>query len=182
MAKWARVNRMQTSEILEVIDYNPNGIICEEFLPQFVPCPNETAKGYYYDTSTKSFFLPEGYAKHPEFEIFGYVHAGDREVDENGFIVIPPPPPAPEPPKMVTEQEIRSNLKLTEKLLWDTPESGTSQQTAAITTIKKELPQRADGEELVEMLELLETLGVIGTGRAQELLDALLPATEETPQ
>jgi hypothetical protein len=181
MAKWARVNRIEKSEILEIIDYDPNGIICEEFLPQFLPCPDETAKGYHYDPSTNSFFLPEGYAKHPQFESYGYVHAEDREVDENGFIVIPPPPPVPEPPKMVTDEEIRSNLKLTEKLLWDTPESGTTQQAAAITTIKKDLPQRADSEELVEMLELLETLEVIGVGRAQELLSVFLPpAPEET--
>lgn len=180
MAKWARVNHEVTSPIIELITYNPVGVITDEFLNLYVSCPDEVEKGYHYNHQTNEFFLPEGYAKHPNFDMFGYVPAGENEVDEDGFIIYPP---APVPPKMVTEEEIRYNLKLTEKLLWDTPESGTSQQTAAITTIKKELPQRADGEELVEMLELLETLGVIGNGRAQELLGLLLPpAPEETPQ
>lgn len=179
MAKWARVNHEVTSPIIELITYNPVGVIAEEFLNLYVSCPDEVEKGYHYNHQTNEFFLPEGYAKHPQFETFGYVHAGENEVDENGFVVIPP---VPEPPKMVTGEEIRSNLKLTERLLWDTPESGTTQQAAAITTIKKDLPQRADSEELVEMLELLETLEVIGVGRAQELLDVFLPpAPEETP-
>ena len=176
MAKWARVNLFDTQPVIEVIDYNPVGVICEEFLPQYVPCPDEVWRGYFYNHQTNEFFLPEGYAKHPEFHIVGYIHAGENEIDEDGFIIFPPEP------KIVTDEEIRFNLKLSEKLLWDTPESGTTQQAAAINTIKKDLPKVFNSEELLEIFDLLETLEVIGVGRAQELLNVFLPpASEETP-
>jgi len=44
MSKWARVNLEETGIILEVITYNPVGVINEAFLPMFKPCPNEVER------------------------------------------------------------------------------------------------------------------------------------------
>lgn len=175
MAKWARVNRFETQPVLEVIDYNPVGVINEQFLPEFVSCSDEVWKGYYYNHQTKEFFLPEGHAKHPNFDIFGYVDSGENEVDENGFIVYPTPP---EPPRSVTEEEFKTQLKLQEKILWNTPEFGTTQQAATINTVKQEFPLLAESAEFLEILELLESLEIIGVDRAQEILDFFVPPTE----
>jgi hypothetical protein len=95
MSKWARVNLEETGTILEVITYNPVGVINEAFLPMFKPCPDEVERGYFYNPSTDTFYLPDGYAKHPNFQTFGYQPIGDNEVDENGFIVYPQPEPLP---------------------------------------------------------------------------------------
>jgi hypothetical protein len=95
MSKWARVNLEETGTILEVITYNPVGVINEAFLPMFKPCPDEVERGYFYNPSTDTFYLPDGYAKHPNFQTFGYQPIGDNEVDENGFIVYIQPEPLP---------------------------------------------------------------------------------------
>lgn len=76
MSKWARINNPDSQEIqpvLEVINYDPVGVITEDFLPMFKPCSDEVNLGYLYDPSTETFILPKGYIKHPDFETFGYV-------------------------------------------------------------------------------------------------------------
>ena len=168
MSKWARVNLQQDSQILEVITYDPNGVINEAFLPEFKSCPDEVEKGYHYNPQTDTFYLPEGYAKHPNFETFGYVPKGDLEVDENGFIIFPPAP------KQITVEDLRSKLILTEKILWDNPETGTASQTAVINTAKLEFPVLSNDSTLLDLLKLLETNTVIGKGRAQKIYDALV--------
>ena len=169
MSKWARVNLEQKSPILEVINYDPQGVINEQFLDEFLPCPDEVNRGYEYNPETGEFTLPEGYAKHPHFEAMGYVFQGDCELDENGFIILPPPPPAPPEPKYISLDEFRSQLTLTEKILWDNPESGTVVQGATIKTIKQEFPLLVEAESTVEILDLLEEKSIIGEGRASEI-------------
>ena len=168
MSKWARVDLEKESPVLEVITYDPNGVVNEAFLPYFKPCSDEVERGYVYNPQTDTFYLPEGYAKHPNFETFGYVPKGDLEVDENGFIVLPPEP------KQIAVDDVRSNLTLTEKVLWDNPETGTASQTAVINTVKLELPVLSNNPTLLDLLKLLETNTVIGKGRAQKIYDALI--------
>jgi len=88
MSKWARVNLEEDSEILEVITYDPVGVINETLLSMFKQCPEETNWGYRYNPNTDTFYLPSGYAKHPNFETFGYININGRAVDENGFVII----------------------------------------------------------------------------------------------
>lgn len=167
MSKWARVNLEQESQILEIITYNPEGVINEAFLPLFKPCPEEVEKGYWYNPQTNTFYLPEGYAKHPDFETFGYVPKGDLEVDENGFIIFPPPP------KYVSLEDFRNQLSLTEKILWDNPETGTQIQSAVINTAKQEFPLLLSGKKTLEVLNLFEQNSILSEGRAQEIYDHL---------
>ena len=100
MSKWARVDLEKENPILEVITYDPVGVINESFLPLFKKCPDEVYLGYVYNPQTNTFYLPEGYAKDPNFEIFGYQPIGNNQVDENGFIVYTQPePPIQNPPE-----------------------------------------------------------------------------------
>lgn len=167
MSKWARVNLNEESQVLEVITYDPVNIINEAFLLEFKECPDEVYLGYHYNPQTNEFFLPENYAKHPNFEIFGYVEIPEgSSVDENGFIVFPLPP------KEITNELFRSNLKIQEKILWDNPETGTPQQSAAINTMKLDFPFIGI-ETIRDELDLLESLDIIGVGRADEIYDSL---------
>lgn len=165
MSKWARVNLEEDSEILEIISYNPEGVINEAFLPSFKPCPDEVERGYHYNPVTNTFYLPDNYAKHPDFENVGYIPKGKFEIDENGFVIFPTPP------KNISLEEFRAKLKLNEKLLWDNPETGTSSQIATINTIKQEFPLLVSSEETIEILNLLESQEIIGTNRAEEILN-----------
>ena len=88
MAKWARVNLKEDSQIIEIIDYNPKEVINEAFWDLFKECPEEVGRGYWYDPVKDTFYLPDGFAKHPDFENNGYVPIDGRSVDENGFIII----------------------------------------------------------------------------------------------
>jgi hypothetical protein len=93
MTKWARINPEKEEVIQEVITYNPYEIINENFWHLFKECPDEVEKGYFYNPNTETFYLPDGYAKDQNFEIFGYQPIPEGgSVDENGFIILPPPP------------------------------------------------------------------------------------------
>lgn len=167
MSKWSRVILNQKSQVLEVITYDPVGVINEAFLPEYKPCPEEVERGYWYDPETETFYLPENYAKHPDFEHFGYVENFNHyPVDENGFIVFPPPP------KVITEPDFRSKLTVLEKVMWDNPETGTLQQKSVINTMKLDFPFTGI-ETIRDELDLLESLEVIGVGRADEIYNSL---------
>lgn len=82
------------------------------------------------------------------------------------------PPEFPPEPKEITQDEFRNLLKLTEKILWDNPETGTEQQKAVINTMKLDFPF-SSVEDMQDELDLLESLKVIGTGRAAEIASQL---------
>jgi len=170
MTKHARIILTEEdSALLEVITYDPVGVINEAFLSEFIECPEEVERGYRYNSKTKTFYLPEGYAKHPDFEVFGYVPIPeDVTVDENGFIVFPPPPKF----VIINETDFRSALNLTEKILWDDPETGTTEQKAVINTLKMEFPYYGV-ESMTDEFTLLEQIIFTTSERITEIKAAL---------
>lgn len=74
-------------------------------------------------------------------------------------------------PVEIDESAFRSELTLTEKVLWDNPTTGTSAQQAIINTMKADFP--FIGSAIQEYLNSLETNEVIGTGRADAIYTAL---------
>jgi len=146
MSKWIRV---EDNVAQEIITYDPNGVINEAFLPRF--------KGPFAD----------------DFK----VNLGDLyQQDSNSFLPFPtvsegPPPEEEESPAIfVTQEDFRSQLTLSEKLIWDNPSNATTTQSNAITTISSDFPQRVDGDQFREELDLLESVEVIGSGRSTTLL------------
>lgn len=77
------------------------------------------------------------------------------------------------PPKEITSNSFRSQLTLTEKLLWDNPETGTITQKAAITTFQTELPLTEGTEELNELLDLLVSAVVFTQQRLDEIISSI---------
>lgn len=170
MSRWARLDSTENNTIVgEIINYDPQTIINEQLWDRFVPCGNEVSLGFYYNHDTQQFYVPEGYGKKSlDDATFSLVPVG-YIVGENYLF-------APDPdyvvPKNITEIEFRSKLTLTEKLLWDNPETGTAQQKAAISTIKLDFPF-SSVEDMQDELDLLESLEVIGVGRAAEIASQL---------
>lgn len=75
------------------------------------------------------------------------------------------------PPKQITSESFRSQLTLTEKLLWDSPDTAsTPSQKAVITTFKTELPLTVGEETTTELLDLLVSEGVFTQQRLDEIL------------
>lgn len=173
MSKWIRID--QENVIQEVISYDPNGVVNETFLPLFKgPFGDEVELGYEYNPDTNTCTLPNGYALNPQGDRYVPVPEG-ATVGEDGRIIMPLPEPASEPvpeptPKFISASEFRTQLTLQEKLIWDNPGNATPEQSSAINTVSADFPQRVDGAEFQEELDLLESAGVIGTGRASELL------------
>ena len=176
MATWIRID--SSNNIQEVINYDPNGVINEKFLPLFKgPFGDDVKLGYEYDPSKGTCTKPLGYALNPQQDRYVEVPEG-ATVNSEGVIVIPPSSPPPEPeevtppeePTYIDEGQFRGQLTLTEKLIWDNPSEGTSAQKSAITTVAKDFPHLVDGTAFKEELDLLESTEVIGTGRADTLL------------
>lgn len=88
------------------------------------------------------------------------------------FDSIGEPPEFPPTPKEITQDVFRGTLKLSEKLLWDNPETGTTQQTAVINTLKMDFPYYGV-ENMSEELALLEQVGFFTTERVIEVIEAL---------
>lgn len=63
-------------------------------------------------------------------------------------------------------------LKLTEKILWDNPETGTTQQNAVINTLKLDFPHYGV-QSMSDELELLEQVGFFTAQRVTEVTQAL---------
>jgi hypothetical protein len=78
----------------------------------------------------------------------------------------------PKPPsKQITAESFRSQLTLTEKLLWDSPDTAsTSSQKAVIVTFKTELPLTVGDETTTELLGLLVSEGVFTQQRLDEII------------
>ena len=150
MSKWIRVESDQAQEIIQ---YDPNGIINESFLPLF--------KGPFSD----DYPVEVGYVYH---------------IVDGSFSEPPtptPPPPESEPsvspepePYYINQDQFRSQLTLAEKLIWDSPDTATTPQRQAIVTVKSDFPQRVDGDQFREEVDLLEATEVIGSGRSATLL------------
>lgn len=81
-------------------------------------------------------------------------------------------PEFPPKPKEITQEVFRSALKITEKVLWDNPETGTTQQTAAINTIKMDFPYYGI-DTMIEELDLLESVGVLTASRVKDIKSIL---------
>lgn len=150
MSKWIRVEDNMAQEI---ITYDPNGVINEAFLPRF--------KGPFAD----------------DYKVdIGYIY----QQDSNSFIEFPkveapasPPPEEESSAIFVTEEDFRSQLTLSEKLIWDNPSTATTAQSNAIITVKTDFPvalHPQGSNQLREEFDLLEAVEVIGNGRSGVLL------------
>jgi hypothetical protein len=75
------------------------------------------------------------------------------------------------PSKQITAESFRSQLTLTEKLLWDSPDTAsTSSQKAVIVTFKTELPLTVGDETTTELLSLLVSEGVFTKKRLDKII------------
>lgn len=83
-----------------------------------------------------------------------------------------PEPVVPPTPREITQDVFRGVLKLTEKILWDNPETGTTQQNAVINTLKMDFPHYGVGS-MTDELELLEQVGFFTSARVTEVTQAL---------
>ncbi len=81
-------------------------------------------------------------------------------------------PEFPPAPRVINQDDFRSVLKLAEKVLWDYPETGTSQQAAVINTIKMDFPYY-EVTSMAEELNLLKTVGFLTADRVKEITEAL---------
>jgi hypothetical protein len=88
------------------------------------------------------------------------------------FDSIETPPEFPPKPKEITQDVFKSVLNLTEKILWNNPETGTTQQSAVINTLKMEFPYYGV-ENMTEELNLLEQVGFFTSTRITEVTQAL---------
>ena len=84
------------------------------------------------------------------------------------FDSVGPEPEFPPLPKQITQDLFRSTLKLTEKIIWDNPESGTELQKAIITTLKMEFPFYGVNT-MSEFFTLLEENQIITPERIEEI-------------
>jgi hypothetical protein len=171
MSKWARLDSIEDNNLIvgEIITYDPKTIINEGLWDRFVPCGDEVELGFYYNKDTNEFYVPENYGRYSvndsrfSLVIDGYL------IGENYLFV---PDPNYEKPREITETDFRSTLNLVEKILWDNPENGTDQQKSLINTIKIDFPFLSVSD-MQEELNLLESLQVIGEGRASEIASQL---------
>ena len=106
---------------------------------------------------------------------FEYVYKLQRISDletydemKSQFDSIEPEPEFPPLPKEITQDLFRSTLKLTEKIIWDNPESGTELQKAVITTLKMEFPFYGV-DTMDEFFSLLEENQIISSERIEEI-------------
>ena len=170
MSRWARLDRGENGIVVgEIITYDPQTIINEQLWDRFVPCEDNVLLGFYYNSDTNQFYIPEGYGRFNLNDDFitevlpGYIVGEDYLfVQDPNYII----------PKEITESEFRSKLNFTEKLLWDNPETGTDQQKATINTIKLDFPFTSI-EDFQDELDFLENVQVIGIGRAAEIASEL---------
>lgn len=106
---------------------------------------------------------------------FEYVYKLQRISDletydemKSQFDSVEPEPEFPPLPKQITQDLFRSTLKLTEKIIWDNPESGTELQKAVITTLKMEFPFYGV-DTMSEFFTLLEENQIITPERIEEI-------------
>lgn len=88
------------------------------------------------------------------------------------FDNVGPEPEVPPAPREITQDVFRGVLKLTEKILWDNPETGTEVQKATINTLKLDFPHYGV-ESMSDELEALEQVGFFTAQRVTEVTQAL---------
>lgn len=88
------------------------------------------------------------------------------------FDSVGPEPEVPPSPREITQDVFRGVLKLSEKILWDNPETGTTQQSAAINTLKLDFPHYGV-ESMSDELDLLKQVGFFTAARVTEVTQAL---------
>lgn len=88
------------------------------------------------------------------------------------FDALGPEPEFPPPPREITQDVFRSVLNLSEKILWDNPETGTVQQKATINTLKMDFPHYGV-QSMSDELDLLEQVGFFTPERLTEVTQAL---------
>lgn len=88
------------------------------------------------------------------------------------FDSIGAPPVFPPKPKEITQDIFRSILNLTEKILWDNPETGTEIQRSTINTLKLEFPYYGV-DSMNEELALLEQIEFFTSDRVIEIKQIL---------
>ena len=88
------------------------------------------------------------------------------------FDNVGPEPEVPPAPIEITQDVFRGVLKLTEKILWDNPETGTEVQKATINTLKLDFPHYGV-ESMTDELETLEQVGFFTPERVEEVKLAL---------
>lgn len=97
--------------------------------------------------------------------------------DEDGVWTAPSPPPAPIPTKPVTADEFRAKLLFAEKVLWDNPDETEPTVKSTIKTVKADFAVTGALDFLlastVEEIDALETVGVLGAGRAAQIIAEL---------
>ena len=71
----------------------------------------------------------------------------------------------------MTIEEVRSQLTLTEKILWEAPSSGTIDQAGILNIFKESFPLLIDDEETSQMVDILVSTQVYTRERINELLD-----------
>lgn len=170
MSRWARLDPVEDKTIVgEIITYDPKLVINEQLWDRFVPCEDNVLVGFYYDSDTNQFYVPEDYGRFNLNDNFVIKAPAGYVVGENYLFI---PDPNYIVPKEITEPEFRSKLNFTEKLLWDNPETGTDQQKATINTIKLDFPFTSI-EDFQDELDFLENVQVIGIGRAAEIASEL---------
>lgn len=81
-------------------------------------------------------------------------------------------PPVPEPIRVITQDVFRGTLNLAEKVIWDNPETGTTQQSAAINTIKIDFPFYGV-DSMTEELAFLQQVGLLTSQRITEITTEL---------
>lgn len=98
----------------------------------------------------------------------GFYYEWDEDVENWVLLEYPKLPLIP---RQISQDYFRSKLTLSEKLLWDNPD--TSQiitQKAAIVTVKNEFPLTIDEEKTTELLDLLISENVFTEQRLNEIL------------
>jgi len=81
-------------------------------------------------------------------------------------------PEFPPAPKQITQDVFRGALNLIEKVLWDNPETGTTEQKAVINTLKMEFPYYGV-ESMTDEFALLKQISFTTSKRITEIQAAL---------
>ena len=81
-------------------------------------------------------------------------------------------PEFPPTPREITQDDFRGALNLAEKVLWDNPETGTTEQTAAINTLKMEFPYYGV-ESMTDEFALLKQINFTTSERITAIQSAL---------
>lgn len=78
------------------------------------------------------------------------------------------------PPSQITQDAFRTQLTITERILWDSPDTAsTLSQKGVVVTFKEELPLNVGESETTDILDLLVSEGVYTQERLDEIISNL---------